>query len=58
MGFKKMAKKIILSIILVIVVFSQIGCQTLQGVGGDLQWSARKCAGVLEGGKKPEAEEE
>jgi predicted small secreted protein len=58
MEYKKMAKKIILCIILVIMVFSLTGCQTLQGVGGDIQWTARKCAGVLEGAEKPEAETE
>ena len=53
-----MAKKIILSIILIILVFSQVGCQTVQGVGGDIQWTARACAGVLEDAMEPQAQAE
>lgn len=56
MEYKKMTKKIILCIILVIVVFSLVGCQTVQGVGGDIQWTARACAGVLEGAMSPQAQ--
>ncbi len=58
MEFKKMLKKIILCIILIVLGLSLTSCQTIQGVGGDIQWTAKKCAGVLDGGKKAEAEEE
>jgi predicted small secreted protein len=53
-----MVKKIILCIILIILGLSLISCQTMQGVGGDIQWTAQKCAGILEGGKKAETEKQ
>jgi len=52
-----MAKKIILYVILIILSLSLISCQTIQGVGGDIQWTAQKSAELL-GGKKARAEEE
>jgi predicted small secreted protein len=57
MEFKKMAKKIILYVILVILGISLTSCQTMQGVGGDIQWTARKTAEAL-GGKEAKVEEE
>jgi predicted small secreted protein len=53
MEFKKMAKKIILCVILIILGFSLIGCQTIEGVGGDIKWTAQKGAEIL-GGKRVE----
>ncbi len=53
-----MLKKIILFIVLIIAGISLTGCQTFQGLGGDIQWTAQKCAEMLEGGNKAEAEEE
>jgi predicted small secreted protein len=35
-----MVKKALLIIILLLVIFSSIGCQTVQGVGGDIRWLA------------------
>lgn len=52
-----MVKKIILCIILIILGFSLISCQTIQGVGGDIQWTAQKSAELC-GGKKARAEED
>jgi predicted small secreted protein len=57
MEFKKMAKKIILCIILTILGFSLTSCQTIQGVGGDIQWTAQKSAELF-GGKEAKEEEE
>jgi predicted small secreted protein len=58
MEFKNMAKKIILYVILIILGISLTGCQTVQGVGGDIQWTAQKSAEVLDGDKSKAKEEE
>jgi predicted small secreted protein len=46
-----MAKKIILCIILIILSFSLISCQTVQGLGGDIKWTGEKGAEILEAGE-------
>jgi predicted small secreted protein len=33
-----MVKKALLIILLLLVIFSQIGCQTVEGIGGDIRW--------------------
>jgi len=48
-----MAKKIILCIILIILSISLIGCQTIEGIGGDIKWTGQKGAEIL-GGKSVE----
>jgi predicted small secreted protein len=53
-----MLKKIILYVILIILSISLTSCQTAQGLGGDIQWTAQKCAEMLGGGEKAEWEEE
>ena len=35
-------RKIILTIFLAGVVFSLVGCKTVQGVGGDITWLGKK----------------
>jgi predicted small secreted protein len=45
-----MVKKIILYAILIILSFSSINCQTVQGVGSDIKWTGQKGAEVLGGG--------
>jgi predicted small secreted protein len=47
-----MVKKIILYVILIILSFSSISCQTVQGIGGDIKWTGQKGAEVLGGGGK------
>jgi predicted small secreted protein len=47
-----MAKKIILYVILIVLSFSLISCQTVQGIGGDIKWTGEKGAEVLGGGEK------
>jgi len=42
-------KKVILFIALVILTFSLVSCQTIEGVGGDIQWSAQRTSEILEG---------
>jgi predicted small secreted protein len=55
--YKKMAKKIILYVILVVLGISLTSCQTMQGVGGDIQWTAQKTAEAF-GGRGADVEEE
>ncbi len=44
-----MVKKVLLGLALIVVVFSLMGCQTVQGLGGDIQWTGEKTAEMLEG---------
>jgi predicted small secreted protein len=48
-SLEKMIKKILLIIVLIVMAFSIIGCQTVQGVGGDIKWTGQKTAEILEG---------
>ncbi len=43
-----MAKKILLLVALIIVMFSLAGCQTVQGLGEDVTWVGEKGAELLE----------
>jgi len=43
-----MVKKILLLVALIVVMFSLIGCQTVQGLGGDIKWTGEKGAELLE----------
>jgi len=45
-----MIKKVLLLAILIVLCFSLISCQTVQGIGGDIQWTGEKGAEILEGG--------
>ena len=44
-----MIKKLLLIIVLIAMAISIIGCQTVQGVGGDIKWTGQKSAEILEG---------
>jgi predicted small secreted protein len=44
-----MIKKVILIAALIILTFWLVGCQTVSGIGGDIQWSAQKTSQLLEG---------
>lgn len=46
--FEKMVKKILLLVALIVVMFSLISCQTVQGIGGDIKWTGEKGAELLE----------
>ena len=37
-----MIKKLCLVTVLILIVFSLVGCQTVQGLGQDLQWLGEK----------------
>jgi len=43
-----MIKKMLLAVIITVLVFLLAGCQTVQGVGGDIKWMGEKGAEVLE----------
>ena len=43
-----MLKKVLLLFALIILGFSLIGCQTVQGLGEDIKWIGEKGAEVLE----------
>lgn len=44
-----MVKKLVLILLLVVLSVSLISCQTVQGIGGDIQWSGEKTAEMMEG---------
>ncbi len=43
-----MTKKILLVVALIIVMFSLVGCQTVQGIGEDVTWVGEKGAEILD----------
>ena len=43
-----MAKRILLVAALIALLFTLVGCQTVQGLGGDIKWTGEKGAEVLE----------
>jgi len=44
-----MLKKFLLIMLLAILSVSLIGCQTVSGMGGDIQWTAQATSDLLEG---------
>jgi predicted small secreted protein len=43
-----MVKKALLLAALVVLLFSLIGCKTVQGLGEDIKWTGEKGAEILE----------
>lgn len=43
-----MVRKVIVVLALVCVVFSLVGCQTIQGLGEDIKWVGEKAAEIVE----------
>jgi len=43
----KMARKILLLVVLIVTVCAMIGCQTVKGVGEDIKWTGEKGAEVI-----------
>jgi len=41
-GPERMVRRVLLMIALAAVVFSVIGCKTVQGIGGDITWLGKK----------------
>ncbi|MHC4636603.1 MAG: hypothetical protein ACYTBV_03750 [Planctomycetota bacterium] len=44
-----MIRKIVLTLVLIMMIFWFTGCQTVAGLGGDIQWSAETTSDLLEG---------
>lgn len=44
-----MVKRLVLAAMLAILTVSLMGCQTMAGLGGDIQWSAQSTSDLLEG---------
>ena len=44
-----MIKKVLLLVALIVLGFSLISCQTVEGLGGDIKWTAEATADLLEG---------
>ncbi len=44
-----MIKKTFLITLLIVTALMLFGCQTVQGIGGDIQWIGEKSAELLEG---------
>lgn len=43
-----MVKKVLLVFALIVVLFSLLGCQTVQGLGEDIKWTGERGAEILE----------
>ena len=43
-----MAKRMLLVVALIVLLFTLVGCQTVQGLGGDIKWTGENGAEVLE----------
>jgi predicted small secreted protein len=43
-----MAKRTLLVVALIVLLFTLVGCQTVQGLGGDIKWTGEKGAEILE----------
>jgi len=44
-----MLKRIVLATVLIALILTLAGCQTVQGVGKDIEWTGQKGAEVLGG---------
>ena len=43
-----MVKRMLLVVALIVLLFTLVGCQTVQGLGGDIKWTSEKCAEMME----------
>lgn len=43
-----MVRKVLLVLALVVVVFSLVGCSTVQGLGEDIKWTGEKAAEIVD----------
>lgn len=44
-----MAKKLLITLTLIIIALSLLGCGTVQGIGSDIQWVGEKGGELIEG---------
>lgn len=43
-----MVRKFLLVVALVVLVFSLVSCNTIQGIGEDIKWTGEKAAEIVE----------
>jgi predicted small secreted protein len=48
MGHEKMFRKVFIVAVLVVILFSLVSCQTVQGIGKDIQWIGEKGEKAIE----------
>jgi len=48
MGHVKMMRKVFIVVVLVLMLFSLVSCQTVQGIGKDIQWVGEKGEQAIE----------
>lgn len=48
MGHEKMMRKVLIVAVLVLMLFSLVSCQTVQGIGKDIQWVGEKGEQAIE----------
>ena len=48
MGHEKMMRKVLILAVLVVMLFSLVSCQTVQGIGKDIQWIGEKGEQAIE----------
>ena len=48
MGHEKMMRKVLIVAVLVVMLFSLVSCQTVQGIGKDIQWIGEKGEQAIE----------
>jgi len=46
--FAKMFRKVFLVMVLIVMLFSLVSCQTVQGIGADIQWVGEKGEKAIE----------
>jgi predicted small secreted protein len=46
--FAKMIRKVLLAVVLIVMLFSLVSCQTVQGIGADIQWIGEKGEETIE----------
>lgn len=48
MGHEKMMRKMLIVVVLILMLFSLVSCQTVQGIGKDIQWIGEKGEQAIE----------
>ena len=43
-----MIRKVLLVLVLIVILFSLVSCQTVQGIGADIQWIGEKGEEAIE----------
>jgi len=46
--FEKMIRKVVLVMVLIVMLCSLVSCQTVQGIGADIQWVGEKGEKAIE----------